>query len=240
MPTNGGRFKLRVRRLGFVAVAIAFWNGAMPSAVSASCDPGRDPVGFAGFAGTQMTPFTKPDGAKADILEYAPFAEEGSEVSAWTMLQVGGTRWAQVGWYRSKDGGAYTRSVFTQYTNDSGQWLTNFWAAQPLGTRTTYQTDYVTGPARVRMLRGGNLLISAAVSWVPDNFQMYGETHQKGDQMAGGTLGHEVFENTYYSVTNSSSWSSLTSSVGVNVPAWYGATKVNTIRFEIWDKSCEF
>lgn len=207
-----------------------------PQAAYASCAPPRPNEDFGGFAGTQETPATAPDGVKADVEEYQPFVTEGSEVSAWVMLNRGGTRWAQIGWWRSKDGGLYSRYVFEQHVTDGGVVVTNFSLGQY--QTTNYRVDWTPATNTFSFKRGGTELWAATLAWDPQTFQIYGETHRKSDQMPGGTGAHQKFSNTYMSYVGDTGWWSLTSSAGSNQGGWYGATRVNSVRYEIWDKAC--
>ncbi len=204
--------------------------------VSASCSPSRPDQDFAGYAGTMDSPTVAPDGIKADIEEYQPWVTDGSEVTGWVMLNSGTSRWAQVGWIRSKDGGVYTRQVFVQYTNNAGTPVTSFWAGQS-GT-TNYRVDWDPAGDTFSFRRGGTIIATATLSWDVTDYQVFGETHRKSDQMPGGTTAHMDFTNTYMSPVGSASWFSLTSPVFTNQGTWYGALRVNSVRYEVWDKEC--
>ncbi len=222
-------------------VAAIIATAAVPAPVRASCSPGRGTTGFGGFAGTQKTPAVTPDGVRVDTLEYSPYVNEGSEVTAWVMLvRLAGTPnlYAQVGWYRSKDSGVYDRSVFIQYTLSDGEKYTQHFPPATVGTYTTYKVDWSASTNTFRFFQEANVLRSAFLLWDPDTYEIYGETHQYGDQMPGGTGSHMVFDNTVYSVQGNSDWWGLGSPAGTNQDNWYGADRIDSSRYEVWDRAC--
>lgn len=109
-------------------VVATLWLVAAPLPVAASCNPGRDNVDFAGYAGTQGAASGVSD-VSSSIREYVPYVTSGSEVTQWVMLNNGGTEWAQVGWWQD----VTTHYTFEQHTDNSGHWYTNWWSANGNG-----------------------------------------------------------------------------------------------------------
>jgi hypothetical protein len=227
---NGHR-RGRVLPIITAALVATVWLTAAPVPAVASCSPaGRPNEDFAGYAGTQLGVSGVRD-ISASIREYAPYVTSGSEVTQWVMLNNGGTKWAQVGWWQTPS----SHRTFVQYTNDSGGVYTNFWSANGNGYNG-YEVSYTATTHLFTFFRNGSMLTSPAEQWAPASYQMYGETHRKSDQMPGGTSNHSVFMYAKYNYTTS-----ITSNAHVIQPSgknWYGASKISAGRYEIWDKGC--
>lgn len=151
----------------------------------------------------------------------------------WVMLNNGGTRWAQVGWWQD----VTTHYVFEQHTDNSGHWYTNWWPGEVTAI-TSYQVTiglnvfnfYVRGALRSQVAR----------SWTPNGYQLYGETHRKADQMAGGYTSNNTKADFYGPDYKNSSgaWTQVTTPAGVNNTTWYGAQYNSSYGYFIWDKAC--
>jgi hypothetical protein len=84
-------------------------------------------------------------------------------------------------------------------------------------------------------------LLQNTNNWDPTQYQIYGETHNKADQMPGAVSNHELFLNTYSK--HGGVWWSLTSPMDTgglveNDPINYGIARINSVDYEIWDKKC--
>jgi hypothetical protein len=207
---------------------------SVPGSTRAACDPNRASQSASFFAGTQRTPSTWPRAVRTGIREYSPFTESGSEVSAWNMLNNGGTKWSQTGWWKSNSG----RWGFAQWTNNSGNWFTEFRTASTIGSTPTYETIYNVATADWIWKRNNVVLHTADALWQPKTVQVYGETHNRGDQMPGGTSYHVVFLSAQYILSNGTTWLSMGTNAGATDPTIHGAVKVDNARYEIWDKAC--
>lgn len=187
------------------------------------------------FAGTAATPSTWPKGVEADVLEYDPYiSTQGVGVSAWVMLNNGGSLWAQVGWWKQASG----RIVFSQWTPYVGKWLQDNHLARPVGSTTSYKMTFVLTTHHFYFWENGSQIDNIGVNgWQPAGYEIFGEVHNRLDQMPGGRTSHMVFNNTYQQPNNVSSWSSLTSPAQPN-DAYYGAVRSSSIRYEIWDQAC--
>lgn len=173
-------------------------------------------------------------GIKANIKEDNPWVSNNSESYAWVML-LGGTHLAQVGWENDDYNDVETRSIFAAVINDQGIYVQNNLSPNPLGQLTTYQTTYDSPTKTFTMTSNGSVVYRTTMNWVPDGYEMYGETHAKSDQMPGMTSAHELFLNTYQK--HGGSWWSLTSGVSTTA-TYYGASRVSSVDYEIWDKNC--
>lgn len=132
--------------LGSVAGFIAVFSTAPFAASSAlaKCQPNRANDGVSYFDGWYNYAY-EADGVYSTILNYSPWVQPNSEVSAWSMLTVApgmGTGYAQVGWWEFAYG---ERHTFVQWTLIGGGFQTKFWSPQPTGSYTTYVR---TGRAR--------------------------------------------------------------------------------------------
>ncbi|MGH2407314.1 MAG: hypothetical protein ACRDF7_04430 [Candidatus Limnocylindrales bacterium] len=209
---------------------------AGPSLVYATCNPLRTNQVNSGFAGTLHSPGSTPGGVKATIDEYSPFVVSGSQVYAWVMLQTGGQFWAQVGWEQTNG----VHSVFYQVIADSGTLIQNNFPGHAIGTHTVYKQLYDPATKTFTMYDASNLLLSTTQNWVPDQIQIFGETHRRSDQMPGGTGAHVKFLDTYEKL--GTTWFSLTSPAVTQFAGLptnlYGATRVSSVDYEIWDKGC--
>ncbi len=218
------------RRLftSLIATIVAtVWLAAAPLPVTASCNPGRPNVDFAGYAGTQGAVSGVRD-ISSSIREYVPYVTSGSQVTQWVMLNNGGTKWAQVGWWQD----VTTHYTFEQHTDNSGHWYTNWWPKNSNGYNG-YEVSFNSTTHVFGFYRNGSILTSSTQQWNPSSYQLYGETHRKSDQMPGGTNNHSVFMYAKYNYTVN-----VTTTAGVNNSTYYGASKVGAGNYEIWDKAC--
>jgi hypothetical protein len=221
------------RRVTILTAAVLALSATLPTPVFASCNPGRQSQVFAGFAGTQRTPGGVPRAVETQIEEYSPFISGTSEVSAWNMLNNGGSKWSQVGWLKDNDGSRWT---FIQWTDNTGHWFTNFYSPSALGSTPNYQTIYNVETTDWIWEKNSQVLHTANALWAPATIQIYGETHNRADQMPGGFNNHNTFKEAHY--TFGAGWLNMASAAGVNDGAIYGAVKVNNEWYEIWDKAC--
>jgi hypothetical protein len=216
-----------------IATGALLASGSM--AVLAACDPGRGNIRTQDVVGTQGSP-AGVSGVRAYMLEYDPSIEVDAPTSAWVMLNRGVTRWAQVGWHKYNNG---VRNVFTQHTNDSGTWFTNNWPGQPVGTSTTYRVQHTfeDGFWRFKFWRGNTQLTSVSTTtWIPTIYSMHAETHNKANQMPGGTSSHMRFTNAYYYVGGTIY--NINTAAGESDDTIHKAIKVSAAHYEVWDLAC--
>jgi hypothetical protein len=172
-------------------------------------------------------------GVKADVEEYAPYVMTGSVVSAWVMLARNTTRYAQVGWWKKS---GVLRRVFIQYTDDAGQKFTKEWSGHGIGSFTTYKVLYAPATDTFSLWDESTKLYEHSYAWVPNNFEIYGETHNRNDQMPGGTQAHMDFNNTFVKI--GANWYSPGSSPTASDPTIHGASHPHPSDYDIWDKAC--
>lgn len=227
-------------RVGRILVAIALAGAALvavPRAALASCDPPRAFDNSQWFwAGTSSFPAGL-EGVKADIEEYSPYVSVNSVSTAWVMLAKNTTRYAQVGWWRRYlSPGVFSRKTMIQWTDDAGQAFTQEYPAHTIGTFTTYKVLYDPATDTFSLWDGTTLLYSHFYAWVPNNFEIFGETHNRDDQMPGGTQAHLDFNQTF--VKLGANWYSPGSSASATDPTIHGALLAHPTDYDIWDKAC--
>jgi hypothetical protein len=225
-----------MRLVRYVAVLALLAGSTLITAppAFAACNPGRTGTG-AGFAGTQGS-LAGVQGVHAYIEEYHPFVGTGSESMMWVMLNVGGTKWSQIGWTQSPT----SHRAFEQHTDASGHWFTNYWPDQG-GTTNDYKViQSAVGPGQTvwNFYINGSLKLQPTRVWSASGYQLYGETHQKADQMAGGfsSFGTKAVLSGGQKQNSAGTWSAVTTAAGANA-AIYGA-QLNSGTYYIWDTAC--
>lgn len=151
------------------------------------------------------------------------------------MLNNGGAKWAQVGWWKLPGG---ARRAFVQWTDNAGHWFTETFAASPIGQTPNYETIYNPG-ANPKFLfeRNNAVLWQANALWQPATVQTMGEVHNRADQMPGGVTAQLFLMEAHY--TMGAGW------ININGPAFnsdwnqYGTIKVTEEFYAIWDKKCQ-
>lgn len=145
------------------------------------------------------------------------------------------SKWGQLGWQKRSSSG---HEIFIENNNGAGSndWM--HFAGKPIGSRTTYKITFDSTAKRLNYYVNGMLYAGlGAVAWTPASYQIFGETHNRLDQMPGGRNAHAKFLNTYYTASATwSPWFSLTT--GVSHADTAGAVRVNSVDYEIWDLVC--
>jgi hypothetical protein len=150
----------------------------------------------------------------------------------------GGTHyWAQVGWSIIQSGGwTYSPRIFTSWTDNSGSW----WVKDYSGVLTgqTYYTYFIPTGKKFRMFVNSTSYDYVTGGWTPSQVQIMGETHNRNTQMPGDTNNKVRMDNAKTILNGGSTWSSMNSAAGANDAVNFGATKVNSTTYDIWDKDC--
>lgn len=223
----------RARFLAF-AVTGALILGAIPSPVLAACNPGGANLDGTWFAGPDIkVPANIPRQVRSDIEEYSPFVEIGPVTSAWVMLYRGGTKWAQMGWWKETN----ARFMFVQWTDDSGHWFTELLDDFPVGTFSTYEVNYNPGPSEfVFQVDNSNYWYVSPTLWQPNALAAKGESHNYTDQMPGGTQAPMWLDRVQY--TTGGQWINIGTAAVATDPNKHGALKSSNQLYKIWDKAC--
>lgn len=204
----------------------------MAAPVLAKCQPGRTNNGTVYWDGWYRSSSGTVGGVYSDILNYSPWVEPNNEVMAWTMLNNGGSNWAQVGWWEYAGG---TRSTFVQWTTSPGHWSTKFWTPQSVGSYSYYTTLYGNTPGDFTFEVNGSTIDKETASFTPNDAQNYGEIHTLADQMPGGYNANEVFKATNVYIGG---WQSFSGTSTNSSSTYFGESNVSSTQRNIWDWAC--
>lgn len=234
----------RLRALHVMArvslVALVCSGLAIPERADAACNPGRIHDSAARYVITAGSPASL-SGVSASIKEYDPFytGQNGTGTNASVMLaKFSPTQWAQVGWAKSKiqDGVTIKRQVFTEFWIDSSHNFFHFWPAHSVTSTNNYKILYNTSTGVYSYYDNQILLRTDSGIPTPTQYQIFGETHDRADQMPGGTGAHVSLSSaTYY--TNSSHLAHIVDGA-INPDPLFGGAHPSLGRYEIWDKAC--
>jgi len=174
-------------------------------------------------------------GIYSSILNYSPWVQPGSQVTAWTMLNNGGSWWAQVGWWESPYGVRYT---FVQWTPSAGQFQTHFWTpAQPVGQSTYYTTLWNYTPGKFTFQVASSTIDTETAAFTPNDGQAFGEINTLASQMPGALYAPEDFSNTNWWV---SGWSAFNGSPYDSSTTYFNIAKYSSTHLQIGDKACQY
>ncbi len=215
--------------LGTLAVLVS--TGIVSAApASASCQPGRANNGVDYHDGW-VRAATGIGGVYSTILNYVPWVQPGSEVSAWTMLNNTTANWAQVGWWEYSGG---TRHTFVQWSISPGVERTKWFTPEPDGTYTTYTTLYGNTAGDFTFEFGSTKDLETA-SFTPNDAQNEGEVGTLADQMPGGYDTSEVFKGTEAYIGG---WQAFSGNVVNQDSIDFGNTTASSTETIIWDWAC--
>jgi hypothetical protein len=158
--------RISLMRAAVVVLAcVASLTPALAGTAAAKCQPGRVNNGSAYFAGWSRNSSTV-GGVYSLILNYSPWVQPNSQVTAWTMLTLSNnnTKWAQVGWWEEAGG---VRHTFTQYT-DNSTWHTLFLSPKAVGTSTYYTTLYDAGTHKFTFQVAGSTVQTVTAVFAPN------------------------------------------------------------------------
>lgn len=188
-----------------VAVGLAIWSlSAGASSVAAMCNTGRSPHHSEGDqAGAVWTTSVPPNGVQADIDEYDPWytAYDNTGTIMSVMLSAHPSdqlNWAQMGWVKHWVNAQIKRFVFTETVDDvtgTNRW--QYFQAAPIGSVTNYKITY-DETTHTFVYKQDSIQIdnyTTSSSWDPDQWEIFGETHDYVDQMPGGYDAHARFKN---------------------------------------------
>lgn len=234
-----------VPRAGCVAAAFVLAAsgllGPFAGVTLASCNPGRGHLDGAYQAGVVGQPSPYPDGVSAVTDEYDPYYTgwngTGSLMSV--MLDKGTTMWAQLGWIKHINGGATRREIFVEHVDGLGNNLWFYWAQKPVGSTTAYQITFDASNHHFHYVVAGSEYanLGASTSLTPTRWEIFGETHDASDQMAGSTSSHAKVRSGVTRLHGSTVWSSANGTVHSN--GWpYNSASGSLGSFDIWDLRC--
>ncbi|MGH2463837.1 MAG: hypothetical protein ACRDGI_00085 [Candidatus Limnocylindrales bacterium] len=203
----------------------------------ASCAPGRPRNSVAYHVVISGSP-SGINGISASAFEYDPYYSgnnpTGTNMSV--MLHNGGGLWAQIGWLKHKVGSTIKREVFMETTDGSGHQFDNYLTGRPVGTFTSYEITFTASSHHFDYWENGTDVESIGGNWSPNEYQVFGETHDLEDQMPGGTGNVAVFNSV--DARTGSSWTHVTPVPWFdnNGGTYFGAS--DSSNFFLWDKAC--
>lgn len=222
-------------------ISTTFITGS-PGTAFASCNPGRTHDAAARHVGA-MQSRSSLTGVKASIEQYNPYysGDNNSGTNASVMLVKGSpTQWVQLGWLKSQlhPAGTTTREtfveVFLSLENNRFYW----WSADPVGNSTAYKILHNGSRDMTFYMNGSQIMTTNGAITQPTQYQIFGETHDKADQMPGGTGAHVTFSaSRYYTGAGHSA-------VVVGVAPFnegstiFGVSTDGNGSYDIWDKGC--
>lgn len=221
----------RVLVAGVTALFLAATVGVGPAA--AKCQPGRADNGTDYWAGGSRIR-SGITGVYSNILNYDPWVQPGSQSLAWVMLTKSTDHrvWAQVGYWENANDSRYT---FTQYTSEPNKWWTGFyWPPEPENTYTYYKVTY--DGSNWRFYAAGDLLNYKVATFVPNEAQIFGETHTLADQMPGALQKWEWFKDA--KAQWAGAWNNWDGTVWTTNDTYFRAGKNTATSIWIYDKAC--
>lgn len=233
--------RLRSTTAGLVAATLLLSTTLNAPGPALACNPGRSIYAWAGFSGTQRT-VSGVYGVQTRLETYQSYIQGSARARAWNMLTKpgipGGQQWwAQVGWSIRKDsqGWIYSPGIFTSWTDNVG----NYWVKDYAGVLTGqyYYTWYLSSNGkRFTIQVGATSYGTVTAGWTPSIVEIYGETHDHNTQMPGDTSNKVRMDEARYWVGSYNY--AIDSTAGANDSTIFGATKVNSTTYDIWDKNC--
>ena len=157
----------------------------------------------------------------------------------WTMLAKDSAAWAQIGWreFRSTNG-TYSRWTFVQWTDCCGDmWESDYTATTgyPL-YNTLYNPPTATQNGWFQFERNNFLYPNAPYeSWIPNNVEMLGETHNYADQMPGTVGSLAEFYGAQYRL-NGRSATNMNTAADTSNNAVYVSLKIAGDDYRIGDR----
>lgn len=262
-------------------VCVAFFSAMLTLSVpaQAKCFPNRanDYLSYR-WSGWMNTVYDNVGGVYANVWNYSPwvYAAEGGfpvgdYVSSWVMLSQAAPlgqdqNYIQVGWQEWANGYRKTWEQHHFY-NTPGN-LNNWDNPQPTNTYTYYEVLYGYDANQFTMFvaghrMGGDLAHSngdVAAWFVPNQSQVFGETHSADDQMPGGystpLYYEDLFDSSYWygswkaygnpGTYPGSGWPASGTQIYIgdqnglpgNIPGWFGYNYAGGNNFSTWDRKC--
>ena len=225
--------------LGVTLVPLAGFAGRLP--VVASCIPNRLPDSSARYVGDALGGITGLSGATANIEQYDPYYTgqnaTGTNATLLIMDNQSVHSWVQLGWFKSKLRFGTTRRESGVEVQSSSDGYFMWYPARPIGELTPYEILSEAGG-------NWNLFINGAyvdTVWNPFSpyaYEFFGETHNRADQMPGGSGNRVVFQNMVYHTGAGHTPHWVTTDFGTREPAFYGFANPTDANGQIWDKEC--
>jgi hypothetical protein len=235
-------FGRRIRQLATGLAAAVLASGLAATPVSASCIPPRNPPPEDSAARYVITSsmLTGVNGLQATISHYDPYLTghngTGTNMSLMLLSRHATDSWAQWGWLKGTiNTGSITRETWYQLWIDGSHYINQFFGPEPSGSNS-YRLLYNAASGYYYFYRNNTIIDYQPRSYVPNAYQIFGETHDVWDQMPGGASSKAQFLSTQYRV--GTTWSYVNTSI--NPDPLFGGTHPSTGRYDIWDNRCTF
>jgi hypothetical protein len=215
---------------------------AGPPGALASCQPERggthDTVARYDITTAGISSLT---GISSSITEYDPYYSgsnsTGTNATDMMVQWSPSTRWAQLGWFKSKiDGGVTKRESGLEFYLSGSQNYFEWFGSKSIGHSTWYEILY-EAPSTFNFFIDGSHVATYTGTLTPAEYQVFGETHDWVDQMPGGTGTHVVFNNTNY-FTGSGHTAHLSTSSITSDWTRYGHSGPSSGKYQIWEAVC--
>jgi hypothetical protein len=206
----------------------------------ASCDPGRAHDNAARYTITAKG-VTGLTGIASSILEVNPYYsgmnDTGTNATVMLLRRSPTTQWAQLGWFKSQiqQGGVTARQVGLEFYVSANDNRFSFWPGKAVGSTTKYMIRYSSGNYYNFYVAGAVVSTHNGIG-APTEYQMFGETHDLGDQMPGGTNLKETFTTSRY--YTGSTYTSHVMTSGISSQSHFGTSTTGTGSYSAWDKAC--
>lgn len=223
-----------------LAVSVAVMSAVSAPAVLASCAPNRSPHDSAARYVITAGAVSGINGLQATISHYDPYytGVNGTGTNMTIMLLSRRTtdQWAQWGWFKSKlHNGSITRETGYEIFVSGSDNLFQFFGSEPAGSND-YRLLWSSAAQYYYFYRNGSLLDMQPRTFVPNQYQVFGETHDRMDQMPGGSSSRAQFLGTQY--RTGTTWTNVNSAIGAD--PLFGGTHPTAGRYDIWDNGCTF
>lgn len=216
-----------------------------------SVDPGRVTTNNVYFDGWQVNGGSNTvGGVYSNIWNYDPYVDPATDYTyAWVMLTQHHSPGvdvplAQVGWVKWSSGLRKTMVMIHSVGGPYSEAFTD--TPKPINTYTYYQVLYNNTPGYVTFWVAGTKVFSWPNWFVPNEAQVYGETHSFRSQMPGGyqsSLYYEDFFNSNYWL---GTWRPFAPNAqifaddknGVTIPNFGHTNPTTGANLSIWDRAC--
>ncbi len=180
------------------------------------------------------------NGVKSSILELDPFYSgmNGTGTNSTVMLNIGASKWAQLGWFKSKiDGNVVRRETGLEFFLDLAHNYWRWYGARPVQTSTEYEILFDPNNGnKFDFFVAGSYWLSFS-GFVPTTYELFSETHDLADQMPGVASNVEVFQASgYWTGLNHANYHVMTSAISTDNDTIYGGQRPADGKYYAWDK----
>lgn len=226
--------------LALSAFCLATTGTAIPALAGNACNPNRIDTQQANYDGWLAGHSPSVGGIYSNILNEPAWviSTPGSASTSWTMLNNGGSWWAQVGsWTYSYGGGnGNGHSVFVQFTATAGSYTTHFFAASPIGQYTYYTTLWNNTPGKFTFQVAGSTIDTETANFTPTGGQNFSEIATLANQMPGGYASPEDFTSTHWYINGG--WTGFNAPLLDSNTNYFNIAQYGAYDLQTGDKAC--